>query len=230
MQIFRPVEIELEQGSDKWHKWRSQGLGASDAAVIMGLTKYDDLISFWEYKTGLVDRIFVLNDAILNGQILEPKARVEFEKHTGETVFPKCFEHPTDTFIRASLDGITDDLKLILEVKCPSQFFTHYRNRSKIQLYYYSQMQQQLYVTGAEVVCFWSYTLSGGYMQEVYPDMEFIEELVRRARKFWNLVERKIKPKPNDFLKYLSNSMEYPVVKPDTNSMYQQLIETGKST
>ncbi len=45
-------KIKLKHGSDKWKEFRSQGIGGSDAAAILGLSSFKTNVEVWEEKTG----------------------------------------------------------------------------------------------------------------------------------------------------------------------------------
>ena len=42
----------LQQNTAEWHRWRQQGLGASDAPVIMGEAAFKTPRMLWSIKTG----------------------------------------------------------------------------------------------------------------------------------------------------------------------------------
>ena len=42
----------LHQNTPDWHRWRQQGLGASDAPVIMGEAAFKTPRMLWSIKTG----------------------------------------------------------------------------------------------------------------------------------------------------------------------------------
>ena len=42
----------LRQNTPEWHKWRQQGLGASDAPVVMGEAAFKTPRILWAIKTG----------------------------------------------------------------------------------------------------------------------------------------------------------------------------------
>src|ERR1700746_3475436 len=42
----------LQQNTPQWHRWRQQGLGASDAPVIMGEAAFKTPRMLWSIKTG----------------------------------------------------------------------------------------------------------------------------------------------------------------------------------
>ena len=49
--------IDLVQRSTAWHEWRSEGLGASAAATIMGSSPWETPIQLWKRMMGLEDPI-----------------------------------------------------------------------------------------------------------------------------------------------------------------------------
>lgn len=51
----KPIFIELDQRTDEWLMWRSQGIGASDAPVIMGVSPWSDPVSLWMEKRSFME-------------------------------------------------------------------------------------------------------------------------------------------------------------------------------
>jgi len=49
-----PTIERLQQNTPEWHRWRQQGLGASDAPVIMGEAAFKTPRMLWSIKTGRV--------------------------------------------------------------------------------------------------------------------------------------------------------------------------------
>ena len=47
-----PKIERLQQNTAEWHRWRQQGLGASDAPVIMGEAAFKTPRMLWSIKTG----------------------------------------------------------------------------------------------------------------------------------------------------------------------------------
>jgi putative phage-type endonuclease len=43
---------QLHQNTPEWHRWRQQGIGASDAPVIMGDGTFKSPRTLWSIKTG----------------------------------------------------------------------------------------------------------------------------------------------------------------------------------
>jgi len=203
---LRPQALVLEQGTPEWHDFRALGIGGSDAAILMGANPWETVTNLYKAKAGIVTRDpFEMNDAMKHGVELEPIARKAFMTATGLKVEPKCFIHPQYPWMRASLDGITSDGRIILEIKCPTKLAIHMKVvRGTIPSYYYPQLQHQLAVCNADVVCFWSFTRSsGGFMLEVEPDPKYIKELIKREKLFWEHVDHKIEPDVDAFKPFL---------------------------
>ena len=79
--------VDVSQRSDAWRVWRSQGIGASEAAVIMGRSPYKTPWRWWAEKTGLVlEQPQDNNPLILKNSVeLNPTENIQhkFDKPTG---------------------------------------------------------------------------------------------------------------------------------------------------
>ena len=107
----------MKQNTKEWLKWRSQGIGASDAPIIMERSPWKTPYKLWlEKTTGQSD--FQGNEATERGHALEDSARQCAEKQLSRLFLPHCKEHKKYPWMRASLDGLSMD-KEILEIKCP---------------------------------------------------------------------------------------------------------------
>lgn len=189
----------MEQGSSEWHEWRKQGVGASESAAILGLSPYATPLDVWKDKTGRA-KAFEGNIATQRGQDLEGKARAKYELLTMEDAPPACAIHPTWNFLRASLDGLRDDGKLILEIKCPSEDSHNMALAGKVPEHYLIQMQHQLAVTGADIGHYFSYSYKDHThaLVEVLPDFEMQARIVNAASRFWELVKSDTPPPLTD--------------------------------
>lgn len=194
-----PKEIVLVQGTPEWLQWRTYGIGGSDAGAIMGTSPWCDALELWQRKLGLIPEI-QSNAAMQRGHDLEPDARLLFEMEYGLAMPAACFEHDEFPYVRASLDGVSIDRNIILEIKCPGSTTHAEALAGKIKPYYYTQMQHQMAVTGAELCYYWSYnpdwqdrTLRTKKI-EVPRDEEVIKRLFEREAEFWNCIETKTEP------------------------------------
>jgi putative phage-type endonuclease len=195
MKKLKYTPLKLEQRSEEWLEWRKSGIGASEASVIMGSLPFDfeDVLDLWKKKAGLPVAEFVMTDAIQRGIDLEDEALEKFTEATGITMEPTCFTHPEHSFLRASLDGIDKKMKQAVEIKCPAST-KYYKAKKGIVLdYYYTQLQQQMACCGVQEMFYWVYRQKeGGVLIKVPRNDEYIEELIRRASIFWQMVLDKI--------------------------------------
>lgn len=207
MTIKRIYEAhELPQGTPEWHEFRAAGVGASEASAIMGENPHSNAIEIWQRKLNLIPPVQV-NAAMQRGHELEPIARTEYELLTGNLVTPKCYVHPQYDFIRASLDGITEDGRRIVEIKCPGVRTHQYSAKGQVPPWYYAQLQQQLACTGAEVCDYYSYMPeTGGILIEIEPDLLYIERLIERVKLFWSYIESRTEPPREVFCRPAANS------------------------
>jgi putative phage-type endonuclease len=196
--LLKGTRIDLEQGTESWIQWRKTGIGGSESGSVMGVNPYCDAYELWQRKLGLLPEVEV-NDAMQRGHDLEPIARQIFEIETGIKMPAACYEQlGTYSFLHASLDGISIDERLILEIKCPG-LKTHSEALSgKLKPYYYSQIQHNLVTTGAELCYYFSYTdvddVEPWKIIEVRRDEEYIQRLLEREQKFWQHIIDEIPP------------------------------------
>ncbi len=136
--------IPLEQGSPSWHKYRSGRVMATDSPVILGSNPWVTKLQRWKEKLGLSPPV-ELNDAMREGIRKEPIARMIIEEMLGEE-FPACvYESEEHPYLASSLDGVSEDSRAIIELKCPTNPKLHFNNKEGIiPEYYLDQMQHQL--------------------------------------------------------------------------------------
>ncbi len=179
----------LHQNTPEWHRWRRQGIGASDAPVIMGETAFKTPRTLWSIKTGSMQE-GPATPAARRGRELERFARRAYERQTGIQVEPLCLVHQEFAWMRASLDGLSFDGSTLLEIKCPLSL----RDRAsaeqgRIPSQYHAQLQHQLEVSGAERAHYWSFHGTDGVLMELRPDREYAKRLVEAEAAFWQLVK-----------------------------------------
>lgn len=185
--------ITLDQRSPDWLTWRDGGIGASETAMIQGISPFGSGQKLWEQKTKRRPRD-KLNPAMLKGQLDEPFALSAYEELTGEIMIPLCAEHDTLPFIRASFDGIRPDHTKILEIKCPSLRVHEAALNGTIQPYYLTQMHQQMLVAGLDEVDYFSYykehpdPAKRGILINVKRSDILTQEIINDTTVFWEHV------------------------------------------
>src|SRR5271156_5785312 len=179
----------LHQNTPEWHHWRMQGIGASDAPVIMGETPFKTPRTLWSIKTGRRQEGSV-GPAARRGRQLERFARREYERQTGIQMEPLCLVHEEFEWMRASLDGLSFDGSKLLEIKCPlSPRDRASAQQGRIPSQYHAQLQHKLEVSGAERAHYWSFHGTDGILIETRPDREYAKRLVEAEAGFWQLVK-----------------------------------------
>lgn len=179
--------IDLEQGTPAWLRWRNTKITATSASILMDMNPFKTLNELYEEILGIIIHA-PLNEKMKRGQELEPIARELFIKETGVHVTPLCGEHEKDWWMAASFDGVSQDHKIVCEIKCPKLKSHEEAIEKTIPPYYFAQCQHQLFVSGAEKVIYTSYYpkhLQEIAFVEILPDYDFIETLRRKAKSFY---------------------------------------------
>lgn len=187
------IEIikDLDQGTDEWLELRKGVLTASQASRLV-TTKYEISKSLEDYCYELHEELLPPDpdavkkeptEAMKQGTAKEPKARQRFELFAGCDVEQVAFMKIKGRPVGCSPDGIitTDNgQKQLLEIKCPTAKTQYKYLEGKIQLptTYVAQCQMQLYVSGYQILHFWSWhpNLKPFYVP-VEPDPKFHSKL-----------------------------------------------------
>ena len=136
-----PKIERLQQNTPDWHRWRQQGLGASDAPVIMGDAAFKTTRMLWSIKTGRMQEE-PPGPAARRGRELERLARQAYEQELGIQMEPLCLVHDELEWMRASLDGLSFDGSTVLEIKCPMNVRDQSAARAgSVPPHYYAQLQ-----------------------------------------------------------------------------------------
>ena len=106
--------IQLKQGSAEWLAYRLTMRNASETAAVLGVSPWSTPYQLWLLKTGR--RQQTVTPAMQHGTNLESAARAAYEEQTGTIMQPLVLQ---DGAYSASLDGMTLEGDLIVEIKCP---------------------------------------------------------------------------------------------------------------
>ena len=167
--------INLEQGSDEWKAFRRGKIGASDSSAIRGESPWDTPYSWWTKAMNCTDTPD--NYAMAKGRALEPVAREIFNRDFSCDVKPAVVQHDFYEWMIASLDGISPDGRIILEIKCGGKEL-HERNKAgNIPTYYWIQVQKQIGISNPEIAFFMTYFEGDYHVSTVERDEDFIKEM-----------------------------------------------------
>lgn len=194
------VLIETEDLShEEWLRYRRMGIGGSDAAVLLGISKWKSELELFLEKTGQSEDLEVDNEAMQWGRIMEPVIRNHFQNVTGKKVVEvhAILQHEKYPYMIADIDGLTEDDEgnpAILEIKTASEY-KRAEWEEDIPPYYMTQICHYLFVTGLEKA--YVAVLIGGNtfkLYEVDADKELEEMLFSVETEFWNKVLTNTRP------------------------------------
>lgn len=203
------VVTGLDQDGDAWHAWRAGGIGGSDVAAVLGLNPFTTRAALLGERASGRRRSLDGNPHVARGKRWEPYVRDHYQRLTGYAVAPACVAHDAVPWARVSLDGIRDDHRVVLEVKCPTARGCDRIRRDGPRAYHVAQCQYQLWVTGAAVchlVVFDADTPGAGadppagrwQLFEVWPDPDFWTVMVPELGRFWDEAAAVTPPPPGD--------------------------------
>lgn len=177
--------VEIEQNTAEWHRFRKDKIGASLAPVIMGVSPWMTPYQLYEQMLGITEPTEE-NEAMRRGKYMEEDARALFVKQTNIFVKPAVGVHEKFNWLMASFDGLCLDNKVIVEIKCPGQSDHHAALDGKVPEKYFPQLQHQIAVSGYDRAYYFSYDGKTTALLTVRRDEEYIVELVKKERDFYN--------------------------------------------
>jgi putative phage-type endonuclease len=194
--------IDINQRSGEWLKWRSEGVTATDVAIILGLSPYKTPWQLWAEKVGRINSPDISgNPNIKRGIRLEDEARQMAEVRYGEVLLPLCGECARWDILRASFDGL-DTALIPYEFKAPSDsvwedLLKNGVNSSTYKLYE-AQVLAQCVVAGAttgKLIFYKEGGLDQEFLVSLSPEKEL--EILEAAKTFWEHVVTLTPPKPD---------------------------------
>jgi putative phage-type endonuclease len=183
---------------DDWLKARSTGIGGSDVAAILGLSKWKTPLTVYMEKRGeLAPQPD--NDAMRWGRYLEPVVRQAYADETGREVrLPEqLVRHPRHDFMIANVDGFTEDRRIFEAKTARTADGWGEPGSDQVPQPYLLQVQHYMEVTGFDVADV--AVLIGGSdfrLYEVPADHELQEMLVDAEAEFWKQVQSGEPPEP----------------------------------
>lgn len=201
--MAEPYTIERYESREAWLDARRRGLGASDAAVVLGLSRWQSPYGLWVDKTEplVADE---MDEIARWGLLLEPVICEELNRRIGtrrevcriaQNTIYRSTERP---HLHYSPDAETDSGE-------PCQLKTaHFAQaaiwKNKVPIAYVCNMQHEMYVSGAD--CGFIAVLKDGYefaWHRVVRNERFLSRMLPRLDAFWGNHVLKRQPPPLDF-------------------------------
>jgi putative phage-type endonuclease len=187
---------------EDWLRARGTGIGGSDVAAILGLSKWKTPLQVYQEKRGELAPQED-NAAMRWGRYLEPVVRQAYADETGHEVrvLDQMVRHPAYEFMIANLDGFVDPgngPRRIFEAKTARTADGWGEPGSdQVPQPYLLQVQHYMAVTGF-VVADVAVLIGGSDFRryEVPEDRELQQMLVDAEAEFWQRVQRGEPPEP----------------------------------
>lgn len=184
--MMNKVIHNLVQGTNEWAEHRSSHFNASEAPVVLGVSKYQSRSELLHEKaTGISKEVNAATQAIFDdGHRFESAARPLAEKIIGEELFAPTASVEIDGLrLSASFDGVTMMEDVIWEHKTKNQKLSESLSSGVIPDEYKPQLEQQLLIMGAEKCLFMA--SNGDHETAVYAWYESDPDLRVRLIAAW---------------------------------------------
>jgi putative phage-type endonuclease len=172
---------------EEWKEQRRRGIGGSDVAALLGISKWKTPLQLYLEKIGEYQEN-INSESAYWGTKLEDLVAKEFSERTGKKVHRvnRILIHPFYDFLIANIDRRVVGEDAILEVKTTSSFNKDQWEGDQIPNAYILQVMHYLNITGASKAYF--AVLIGGQKfiwKEIERDEELIQMVREREIEFW---------------------------------------------
>lgn len=174
--------LDLPQSSPQWLAYRRSRITCSDLSVLMGMNPWCSKIQLFNQKIGLEE--VIVNQKMIDGSANEKIALAQFNEEMKLDLKPAVFESTEYPWLMASVDGISDDNKILCEIKCGGKSFLQAQKRI-IPDYYKCQTQGQLCVLNLDRMYYYAWKGSAICMT-IDRDQDFIDKMVEESQKFYD--------------------------------------------
>jgi putative phage-type endonuclease len=145
--------LDLVQGSPEWLATRAKYFTASEAAAMLGVSKYTTRTELLRAKaTGVAEEVDAAKQRLFDaGHEAEAQARPLIEELIGEDLYPATGVQEVEGLpLLASFDGITMLEDVIWENKLWNESLAATVKANDLEPHYWAQLEQQLLVSGAK--------------------------------------------------------------------------------
>lgn len=186
---------QAEVESPEWHALRAGGIGGSEIAAVMGLSRWSSPFQTWHRKRGNLPGQKP-NEAMDWGHRLEPAIAQRFIDDHPElsvTRTPGTYAHHERGWQRINPDGLVDE-NALLEVKNASAYADDF-TKEDIPLEYHCQVQHAMDIFEVPR-CYVAVLIGGNHYREyvIEADAEDQANLRNTGAAFWQSVQTDEEP------------------------------------
>lgn len=186
---------------DEWLAERQSGIGASEAAMAIGVSRWGTPLDLYLRKVGQAPPV-VETPEMRWGTRLEPQIAEAYSEQTGFgfVAEQQFIRSPTIPWIFATLDRVRSDGRIVELKNVGARAAADWGEpgTDEIPVHYLVQVLHQMIVTGTEVVDVAA--LIGGSDFRVYTvdrDEDVSSRIVEKEEAFWDRVRRREPPPPD---------------------------------
>lgn len=189
---YRILCSTKDMSRQDWLRARQKGIGGSEAAAIIGLSKYSSPLKVYLDKTTPItdETPDIQSEAMRQGKDLEEYCASRFEEATGKKVrrVNAIVQHPKYDFLIANLDRRVDGENSILECKTTKPYTEAAKafEVGNVPPEYAIQCHHYMLVTGADR-CYLAALVLGMdfHVIEINRDQEVLDLLLSQEVDFW---------------------------------------------
>jgi putative phage-type endonuclease len=186
--------------TEKQHAERANGIGGSDAAAVLGLSRWRTPLDVYLAKKKPAENRVAETEPMRWGTLLEPVVRQEFAEKTGRVItLPEgTIRHPKYPFMLAHPDGVSTDGRLYEGKTARSAEEWGESGSSQIPQEYCIQVQHYMAVMGLPVADV-AVLIAGNDFRtyEIPADPEMQALIIEGEEAFWDRLEREEAPTPD---------------------------------
>jgi putative phage-type endonuclease len=199
-----PASTEVYASEAEWLAARRHGIGASEAAVVAGVSPWKSPLQLYCEKLELVEPDAGEREALQWGRLLEPVIADWYAEQTGRKLWtpgPYVLHRSREVpFVTASFDRlILGDPRGVggVQIKTASAWKAE-EWEDEPPLAYQVQCQHEMFVAGAS---WWSCAVLIGGQRFRWYDLErndhFLKGLLAKEREFWHRLQQQDPPAPD---------------------------------
>lgn len=191
------LSVKEAEDREKWLAVRNQGIGGSDASVIMGLNPYKSAYRLWLEKRGVAESEDLTgNQHIYWGKKNEANIADWFQEETGKKIRRLgTLQNRENPFLIANVDRMVTGEDAGLEIKTAGASQYKKWKDDEIPDSYYCQCLHYMATTGAD---YWyiAVLLDGNdaKWKRIERNEDDIKALIAEEKKFWELVKTNTPP------------------------------------